>query len=1352
MVYSEPRTYLVPDRARTRPPPDSLWRWLIPILRTSTNDFIGKCGLDAYFFLRYLRMLLKIFVPAAILIILILVPLNKVNGRGASFATGIYGNSTTYSNVTGLDQLAWGNVRPTQNNRYWAHLVLAVFLVVYVCYVFYDELIGYIHLRQAYLTSPQHRMRASATTVLVTNIPREWLTFQALDGLYDVFPGGVRNIWINRNYDSLGEKVKQRNAVAVTLEAAYTALIRKSKKAYLKRIKKTGEPDKIEQHYKDQAEARAERARAREAAAKEAVQAVEGDPRDVTDMAQPSPEPQVVPEEAQPPDERQVVPEEAQSPERPEVIIRDFADCNLEKTTDGPEPKAQETSGNLADDSECSVVPANTSASLAAPANANFNVFPPVPYNPAASPAVPATTSTFPAVPANTPASSADYTNIFTAPRVPTNTPTSSADYTNTSASPTAPANTAASPTIATDTSNSPTRPPWEEDEDDGEPTWKTYLTEKDRDTMRLPLFGLKWMPALPLVGKKVDVIEHCRKELARLNLEIEEQQREPEQFPLMNSAFVQFNNQVAAHMACQSVSHHIPHQMAPRLVEISPDDVIWDNMSIKWWESYLRIAFVIIFIIGLTIGWAIPVTFTGLLSQVRYLSETFSWLAWLGRTPSPILAIIQGVLPQALLGLLLFLLPVILRLLLRFQGHHTGMAVELSMQSYYFFFLFVQVFLVVSISSGITTVIQQVTKSPQSVPSILAQNLPKASNYFFSYLVLQGLSTSSGALLQIWGLIQWFFLAPLFDNTARQKWMRQTSLPTIGWGSFFPVYTNLAAIGLIYSVISPLILVFCIFTFGLFWVVYRYNTLYVTNFRLDTGGLLFPKAINQLFTGLYVMELCLIGLFFLVRDVDPKGNAVGTPCKGQAIVMIIVFVGTVMFQWFLNASFGPLIRYLPITLEDEAVERDELFALQQDKKWNRTGNGDGSEEDELTRRRRSLVRHKESFEEDFVHLHNKGIRLCNAMDQLDMEKEAAEAAQSDSDSSLTFGEPTISAEARNEDSGVDSEGISHTKSGKKVYDFDDPGFRQNTSDTDLYGVSTSDDRRRRKGRREYYKHLQERQRFVLEEHQKSLESRNEICRMGARGMGFDGQDEREDLEKPSQSPNIIGNDDDDAGSVIVRRQGSTLHTEPKDQDPAVKNSESYRGCSDLEGSRQTDDEEQGSMEPIERGFRPISGALGRAHRPKIPTMTTRHPPKKMGWAEKSRRDWAARAPHFGHGTSEIRERKHTRQPTDLEAQTSHRGWKELFTDIKDELEDLTIDERDKLVRRAFQHEALRSKRPVIWIPRDELGVSDDEVYLCQRFSKHIWISNAFAALDGKGRVVFARGPPDFDEIDLIEL
>jgi calcium permeable stress-gated cation channel len=117
-----------------------------------------------------------------------------------------------------------------------------------------------------------------------------------------------------------------------------------------------------------------------------------------------------------------------------------------------------------------------------------------------------------------------------------------------------------------------------------------------------------------------------------------------------------------------------------------------------------------------------------------------------------------------------------------------------------------------------------------------------------------------------------------------------------------------------------------------------------------------------------------------------------------------------------------------------------------------------------------------------------------------------------------------------------------------------------------------------------------------------------------------------------------------------------------------------------------------------------------------------------------------------------------------------------LFSGFADELEDLTPDERDMLVRYAFQHSALRAKRPVVWIPRDKLGVSDDEIKRAKKMSTvnvpasleekdrsgdedgstvektNIWMSNEGTALDGKGRVVFRRSPPDFSNVDLISL
>ncbi|MCJ1474104.1 hypothetical protein MMC13_002762 [Lambiella insularis] len=991
----QPRTYLVSEKERTEPPPKSIWRWLVPVYQTSKVEFVQKCGLDAYFFLRYLWLLLKIFVPSAMVILPILLPINYVDGRGPEFATGVYSNSTTWSNVTGLNEFAFGNVRPDDTNRYWAHLLLATGVIIWSCWVFFDELKDYVKLRQAYLTSPQHRLRASATTVLVEGIPKDWCTTEALDGLFDVFPGGIRNIWINRKLDDLNDKIKLRNKLASSLESAETNLIRNAKKAQMKQAKAAAK--KAGKKLSKKEEQLEDKKVDEEAAAVANLDGVSaGDPHQV----------------------RHTVGELLH--ERSRHRSRDASQERLKKKRLVPIPvvgQGIEAVGQGLGNFGKTIAGGfrNVGKEVDERLNARSG-FVSSGDGPAAD----------------------QLRTIGGYESAEDNTVTVEQDHEKEGTGSQKHVRDSGSTMVQRRESDSASDKSYEAD-DDSTAMWRKYLKDKDRDTMRLPIFGWNWMISLPLIGKKVDTINYCRKELARLNVEIEEDQNHPEKFALMNSAFIQFNHQIAAHMACQSVTHHLPKQMAPRLVEISPDDVIWDNMSITWWESYIRTVIVLTLIAGLIIGWAIPVSFTGSLSQISTLSTTVSWLNWLQRVPQVVLSIIQGILPQALLALLLLVLPIILRLLAKQQGVATGVAVEISVQKFYFGFLFVQVFLIVSISSTITSVVKQVANQPQDIPSILAENIPKAANYFFSYLILQALSVSAGALLQVSELASWFILGPLLDNTARQKWARQVNLPTTQWGTFFPVFTNLAAIGFIYAVISPLILIFCVITFGLFWIAYRYNSLYVTKFRSDTGGLLFPTAVNQLFVGLYFMEASLIGLFFLVTNADAQGNPTGnTPCKVQAIIMIVILVFTILYQFLLSTNFAPLYRYMPITLEDAAVERSAEFDRAQE------------------------------------------LRL------MDEEHGAAD----------------------NNPSGTNVEG----------------------------------------------------------------------------------------------------------------------------------------------------------------------------------------------------------------------------------------------------LEDLTPAERDFLVKRAFQHQALRAKRPVVWIPRDDLGVADDEVYRTQRASKHIWISDQYTALDSKARVVYRRSPPDFSEVDLIDL
>lgn len=766
------------------------------VFRTSNAEFIRKCGLDAYFFLRYLRMLLKIFVPLGLLILPILLPLNKINGKDQSTEGRL--NNTRW-NVTGLDQLAWGNVAPNHTNRYWAHLVLAVFSIFYVCAVFFDELRGYIRLRQAYLTSPQHRLRASATTVLVTAIPEKWLSVEALEQLYDVFPGGIRNIWINRNFDELNEKIKLRNELAQKLEAAETELIRKCKKAHLKKLKAKRKHGGHGGDVAQEKDEDAARRRAAQIANEPGISS--GDPHQVVHTI----------EEAL---KRSSRLSHTQSQQRKPLVplagdglsaVKDDAAASGERS--GFKRVHHEADGQV----NPKVVDTSQRTSQGSRSLRNSQESE---HGPSISVSDYSESSTGESAPDKSGAPRPDSSRLFrkhatlpgSSQRFGLHRDPQADEIPLTKPSMDSPSeNDAIKTSTARDLEREQDPNAKDEeypkaynenaDEGFGEPLWKQYIRPQDRETMRLPIFGWTWMPSLPLIGKKVDTIDYCRKEVARLNVEIEHDQRHPEKFPLMNSAFIQFNHQVAAHMACQTVNHHIPKQMAPRMVEISPDDVIWDNMSIRWWERYLRTIGVVVLVCGMVVGWAFPVAFTGVLSQLSYLEDNFKWLAWLALLPDWLLSAIQGILPPLFLAILMALLPLILRFLSKVQGLQTGMAIELAVSNYYFAFLFVQIFLVVAIASSLSTIFDSVTDIT-SWPQILATNIPKSSNYFFSYMILQAMSVSAGALVQLFGLINWFILAPIFDDTARKKWVRTTTLNQVRWGTFFPVYTTLGSIG----------------------------------------------------------------------------------------------------------------------------------------------------------------------------------------------------------------------------------------------------------------------------------------------------------------------------------------------------------------------------------------------------------------------------------------------------------------------------------------------------------------------------------------------------------------------------
>ncbi|KAL5349219.1 phosphate metabolism protein 7 [Pseudogymnoascus australis] len=432
------------------------------------------------------------------------------------------------------------------------------------------------------------------------------------------------------------------------------------------------------------------------------------------------------------------------------------------------------------------------------------------------------------------------------------------------------------------------------------------WLPAKKRPTHRTGLLGL--------FGSKVDSINWCREKLEKLipDTEVAREAYKAGADKPVNAVFIEFRTQSAAQSAYQSLSHHQALHMSPRYIGMHPNEIVWSSLRISWWQKVVRRYAVQAFIAALIIFWAIPVAAVGLISNVPQLA-TLSWLTWLNDIPDVIMGVVSGLLPSVMLSILMSLVPIIMRILAKASGEPTLARVELFTQNAYFAFQVIQVFLVVTIGSAASSVAKKIADNPSSAASLLAEKIPLASNFYISYFILQGLTIASGVVSQVVGFFIFGLLYKYLTSTPRSMYAKWTTLSALSWGSILPVYSNIAVIAITYSLIAPLVLGFATVGITLFYLAYRYNILFVTDNTIDTKGLIYPRALQHLLTGVYLAEVCMIGLFGISAAIGP------------IILMVVALVGTVLFHIAMNSALDPLLYNLPKSLEAE----EEVLALE---------------------------------------------------------------------------------------------------------------------------------------------------------------------------------------------------------------------------------------------------------------------------------------------------------------------------------------------------------------------------------------------------------------------------------------
>lgn len=383
------------------------------------------------------------------------------------------------------------------------------------------------------------------------------------------------------------------------------------------------------------------------------------------------------------------------------------------------------------------------------------------------------------------------------------------------------------------------------------------------KDGKKRPTHKLKF-----LIGKKVDTLDYGVEKLGELNRDIRKEQLEHNSRVQLPSVFIEFPTQLELQKAYQALPYHPELKKCGKHIGIAPEDVIWTNLKLTKAKRRIKKILASTVLTLTIIFWCIPVAVVGAISNINFITEKLTFLSFINNMPSVLMGVITSLLPTVALAILMSLVPPFIKKMGKVSGCITIQEVERYCQNWFFAFQMVNSLFVVTIASSAISVIQDVINNPGLALLLLASKVPRASNFYISYLCLYGLTFSSGALLQLVALILSKILGRVLDKTPRAKWNRYVTLGQPFFSVLYPNFQLVAGIALLYSIIAPLIMGFATITFFLIFVAFLYNLIHVMKPNdSDARGRNYPLAMFQMFVAVYLSEVLLVALFVFSKN-----------------------------------------------------------------------------------------------------------------------------------------------------------------------------------------------------------------------------------------------------------------------------------------------------------------------------------------------------------------------------------------------------------------------------------------------------------------------------------------------------
>ncbi|CCE61162.1 hypothetical protein TPHA_0A00770 [Tetrapisispora phaffii CBS 4417] len=404
--------------------------------------------------------------------------------------------------------------------------------------------------------------------------------------------------------------------------------------------------------------------------------------------------------------------------------------------------------------------------------------------------------------------------------------------------------------------------------------------------------------------GKKVNTVSYLNEHIPEENEQIFTKQQEYEHSrEYLRTVFIQFDTQLEAQKVYQTLDYLLGREnYAKKYIGYSPEQIVWSNLNMTTRERSWKRCLATTFLVLMIIFWAIPVAVVGMISNISFLTTKIFFLEFINNLPNFLLGLITGILPSVALSILMSLVPPVIMYVGKLRGLTTLKHIDLYCHSWYFAFQVIETFIVTTGTSSASSTVTAIIDDPSQAMTLLSNNLPKASNFYISYFLLLGLTVPTGMLLQIITLVMSKIKGMLFTSTPRQKWTSYNTLATPSMGILYPTIEIIMVILISYSIIAPLVLVFSTLALFLLYLAYVYNLNFVMGFSLDSKGRNYPKGLFHIFVGIYMSEVCLIGLFVMLKS-------------WGCVVLEAFYLGiTALLHIWFKRKFIPLFDIVPLS------------------------------------------------------------------------------------------------------------------------------------------------------------------------------------------------------------------------------------------------------------------------------------------------------------------------------------------------------------------------------------------------------------------------------------------------------